>query len=1028
MNSYPFLETTFYYSKTNPMQHMLNQKQPNQIALCKQSAKGRAFGAMDFAMLDKNYTQNHHLYEISSEKRRMYFDVEYYADEQEREKQWKYIQEWLIEFVKQFTEIKQIFITNGSGQKDGLYRSSYHIVFHTVHYLDGTYKLFKSHLENALFKNENAYLICPFKKKSAIDTAVYAKNQQFKLPLQSKYGENRIHEILENENVSLKDYLISPINIQQEAISLNITAPTENIENKVNESVKRLKTQNPKTPITFDQKQLIYDMTKAFEGIESKEWNGSYAVCDILNLIPNTGKMSRRLWFAFICSMKNAIAHNIEKSDDDGLNLFLTWSKQYETYNERECVDAYNAIDVKKGGYSMGTLQLIASYCCPALKTNKYFIERLKIQRLPDLTLNTNHFDFNRHQNKELQFVKSGMGTGKTYALHKLPKNKSCVFLSSRQAFANSQSFEFKDDGFVNYLDETTNYSESRIIVSLESISHLLRDTYDYLIIDESESIFNIISSSTLNKNRDIFEKSTRTLENLIRKCGKIIVMDAFLSERSIQSVETIRQKKGYFIHNTFPAPKRTANIVSKNQLVGEMVKKLNDNKRCVFVCGSKTFAEFALEHIKRDIKEKTILFYNAENKLPLHTDVNTEWAKADLLIYTPSITCGISYANTEMKFDNLFLYAVNTHSAHFRDMIQASRRCREITDSHITVCLNTQYKINEYFYPTHCDVINYQKRKYANLLNTSFEVKIPIETLDGMNPWINEVDTYNKMERNIHSVYLEEVAKYYFEMENITIEKTNNFDYELDETLRKNTFIQGSDIKLIDEEQYRTYIETMKTNTLCLEEMAEYRYYIFYYWLKMEYRQNKKSVDILYDEWAEDPILLRNIKAFKTMMYDSSLPSRNLINNEIAEHIEKTRLPLHEFRSMCSKLKVIDEEHLCLDCSKTFSREDLENLGYEKQTVSVINRICNKQVFKKENIGIDGKINKFCGKKVATILNTLANNIGYKMNRKVVARPRVNKKQICVYGYQFQPKCENEILSKMCPYFQNYDFDEGFE
>ena len=94
----------------------------------------------------------------------------------------------------------------------------------------------------------------------------------------------------------------------------------------------------------------------------------------------------------------------------------------------------------------------------------------------------------------------------------------------------------------------------------------------------------------------------------------------------------------------------------------GEIIKKLNENERCVFVCGSRTYAEWALEHIKRDTKDKNIQFYNCNNRLPFDTDVNTEWAEYDLLIYTPSITCGISY--TAKPFDNLFIYAVNTRNS----------------------------------------------------------------------------------------------------------------------------------------------------------------------------------------------------------------------------------------------------------------------------------------------------------------------------------------------------------------------------
>ena len=107
------------------------------------------------------------------------------------------------------------------------------------------------------------------------------------------------------------------------------------------------------------------------------------------------------------------------------------------------------------------------------------------------------------------------MGSGKSYGIHSLPENTSCIFLSSRQAFANSQSADFENDGFVNYLDDETNFYEDRIIISLESIHYLKRTDYDYLIIDESESIFNIISSQTLIKGN--FKECIKKFELLIK-------------------------------------------------------------------------------------------------------------------------------------------------------------------------------------------------------------------------------------------------------------------------------------------------------------------------------------------------------------------------------------------------------------------------------------------------------------------------------------------------------------------------------
>ena len=109
------------------------------------------------------------------------------------------------------------------------------------------------------------------------------------------------------------------------------------------------------------------------------------------------------------------------------------------------------------------------------------------------------------------------------------------------------------------------------------------------------------------------------------------------------------------------------------------------------------------------------------------------------------------------------------------------------------------------------------------------------------------------------------------------------------------------------------------------------------------------------------------------------------------------------------------------IDCEKTFSREDFENLKYKDMSVSDINRICNKTLFKSRDTGTDGKINNYNSKKGITIINTLLNQIGYKIKTNV-RQAREKGVKIRIYTYQIAANKGDDILSKMCPNFQNYD------
>ena len=1099
MKEFSINGSTFYYivekGSGKPLQHMLENKTNNTIGLCIQGAKGRSYGSMSYEKLEIMFLQNHHFYEIlNNDARRIYFDIEY-CNDNDPEKQLEFLINWIKEFVSQFTEITGLFMTNGSGivekpndKWNGKMKHSYHIILHTKHYLDSLESIynFKKHLLSALYQDKNDcyndYSMNGF-DEFAIDTAVYSKNQNLQLPYQSKFSiKPRIHKPM-TKNFTLNDYLVSPINLKEIAEPLCLKEPKNNAVEKVNKSIDRLKKQNDKSSFTDEDKKIILQSSLAFDldlecnqSFENNrnEWDGTYSVYSILKLIPNSNKVSYNLWFAIMCAIKRSVAEYIN-GNDSGLELFLDWSSSYRNDIYREDnIKAYNSIDIKtaKRCYGFNTLLLVASYCCPALKTKNYYIERLQPSRVPDEELNEKYINFLPYLNKNKTiFIKSPMGSGKSYGIHSLPENTSCIFLSSRQAFANSQSADFEKDNFVNYLDDETSFYEDRIIISLESIHRLKKTDYDYLIIDESESIFNIISSQTLIKGN--FAECIKLFESLIKKSKYVVVMDAFISERSFQPIQELRKevpdiiktpiniskeikqindqsninqyfemktnvvnssiyKKnttkvftdnisnvGYYIENKYPAPERTATYVDKNILIGDLINKLNDNKRCVFVCGSRTFAEFALEHIKRDTKDKKILFYNCYNRLPLKTNVKKEWKNVDLLIYTPSITCGISYSpdpktEKDALFDNLYIYAVNTRSAHFRDIIQASRRCRHFNSNHILICLNTKFKITETIAPTHPDIIKYRNQGNYDALHNIITDVVP---LDSFSQWVSYVDTFNKMETNIHSVYLQEVCDYYLNAENIKVTKNiEHINFELDYDLKQDDSSKGNDIRLLTHEEYDGYTYLLQKETLTPTMINEWKYYLFHYWLKPKYRHlDKQEIDTLFDEWNNAEIMA-NIKRFKGLL------NQEKTMGGIAEHINKNIIPLHHLYQKLSTLGGLKD--YAIDLTKTYTKDDLLNLGYGNMVVTEIHNICQKQIFNKRDIGTDNKVVKYSVVRVKTILNALLNKIGYQIVSKTIQK-RHEGKMIKIYSYMIEPEI-NEITKKsksdILEYF-NYSF-----
>jgi hypothetical protein len=380
------------------------------------------------------------------------------------------------------------------------------------------------------------------------------------------------------------------------------------------------------------------------------------------------------------------------------------------------------------------------------------------------------------------------MGTGKSYGLHNIfnekdkngqIKYKRIVYLSSRQAFACAMASDFEQDGFINYLNKSEfNGKNERVIISLESLNRIHYDECDILVIDESESIFNIISSETLIKNK--LEENLIKLYSLISLSKKVLIMDAFLTNRSIKvltDIKDININNSYYIENEYKYDERYFKICEdKKMMINMIINLLQENKRVVLCTGSKGVGDMLVHNIKKYIPEMIenidYKFYNRLNQLPNNTNVNEEWKNIKLLIYSPTITCGISYDNKQFKFDNLFIYCVNRGSSHFRDMIQAHKRVREFTDKTINICINDNYKgFNPEQYPINYDIMKEYLTTHKKELIFDDRIKNNMTDLhsdDLFKNWVFDIHIYNKIEMNINMMYLYKVVMKYFEIENI--------------------------------------------------------------------------------------------------------------------------------------------------------------------------------------------------------------------------------------------------------------------
>jgi hypothetical protein len=1026
-----FLGNKIYYNLKETFENNTNNYITIAIDNTNSKNKGsKKYCNISYSQLNTIIKKNYLLYETLKEERKPYFDIEY----EECDKT-KLINNNIKDLIKEcFNDINitiedKHFLEYGITKKSnsGKWRNkikvSYHIVINNGYKFNNLKDLqkFKSYLFEKL--NEK-YTILIQNEDYVIDKIPYGKNQQFKLPYQSKANEDRILKPTNDDDFILKDYLIS-----YDIEDYNIIN-TDTIELKIQN--KKFKTANGKN---FDAKKWDCDLiSKYMDDVKNCDYIINRVIDinnidDLVDSIYNSKNISYEIYFRVGSAIKRTMGSN-------GFNTLLRWVRKYKSnVNEEELKKDYEKFSNEFCGYK--TLLTLAKIC------NKYIdnanpIDYLFKEQTPTITVNKKFLDIQDFKINDYNtiFIKSPMGSGKSYNLKQVVNDyEKIVYLSSRRAFAESMYQDFKDYGFKNYMNEDK--ISDKMIISVESISKFYFDNVDLLIIDESESIFNIISSDTLTDHN--FNENLIILSEYIKNSKKVLVMDAYLSNRSFNAIKTIRNDNDYYyIKNEFKNEERLFyEIEEKEDFLREIIKDFKNNNRIVIVCGSKKFGFNIVDELERLDLNKRIRFYNAERPLDLNKCVNKEWEKIDCLIYTPTITCGISYTNKD--FDKLFIYTINKGSSHFRDTIQAHKRVRYFKENEICICINDKYKgFNKTQYPTNPIDIKEMITTYRKdlFINNTY---VSINDNPIFKDWVLDIHINNIMETNIHSIYLRKVVYKYFQLENIKLKKNNdninniklngfddawryedikNISYD-DVLIIKNNIRKGKTLK---EEEYKKFIKFKFKNVLRDddeddeddedneddEEMYNY------------FKDFKKIIDDfkkaeIFNGWFK----LKNKTYFKNMMdfnnvikYGIDNYTKLFIKNENIEFYKLDILRKEHLYKILSDIKVIDIENQRINFNKVFTTQDLEELTekYEKMNIVTIN-----QLFKDKNMDDISKGKKTKGEKRIFTTKTmkslldklLKDNFNYKTESVGTYKKQINNKRKKYTQYKIIPNGE---------------------
>lgn len=296
--------------------------------------------------------------------------------------------------------------------------------------------------------------------------------------------------------------------------------------------------------------------------------------------------------------------------------------------------------------------------------------------------------------NKSIYLIKAQMKMGKTEECIKYIKNNNIatsIIISFRRTFANSMKSRYENFVLYSSIIGPINIDQhQKIIIQLESLNRIQYPLpeIDLLILDEIESIWSQFNHSQINDYHGIVS----TFKNIIMRSKKIICMDADLSGRTKRLLELIRpdyaQNHNIYVNNHNPDPTTKYTFVDdQKMMIALIMKKLELGKKVVIATNSIKLSEELFALITTKFNKIKVGIYNSktkESKKNKHfNDVNHHWSKYDCLIYSPTVTSGVSF--TTHHFHIMFGLFVS-ESCNVETCKQMMGRVREIIDKNIYI------------------------------------------------------------------------------------------------------------------------------------------------------------------------------------------------------------------------------------------------------------------------------------------------------------------------------------------------------
>jgi len=445
-----------------------------------------------------------------------------------------------------------------------------------------------------------------------------------------------------------------------------------------------------------------------------------------------------------------------------------------------------------------------------------------------DLNLLSNYTnEFLDNEDKKFLCILARWGVGKTSTClinaikHSIEYNKKVLIITENNNLNKSFYNDLKIYGAETHLNKSVILKNSKIaIVSTESIKKIEFADYDYIILDEFESIINHLSSDTTHKTilTDCFN-SYRILINKIKEAEKVICLDADLNEKRLnvifnsidynEEVDIVNvnlNRYENYSHNI---------IINKKYFENNIHKDIDDKKNIVIASTSKSYINKLL--MTCITEQNNILLIDSEGVIFYKNAIKQKIKKSDVIddlktfikdnninifLYSPSIKTGISiYYEDYIHFDKTYMYCCGG-SLCSREILQMLYRVRQLKEQEINLYIKTGWSsdLNDIDLTENNTIYNEIKNNiYFNNLIFDFD----------------EIKQQKKIKFDINYTHIRALN---------LIEQRKTEQYEAHEIISRLKYLHNSKINYIVEKIKENETETNEDNESLISNESNYR------------------------------------------------------------------------------------------------------------------------------------------------------------------------------------------------------------